>query len=169
MSPFGAEIEKIKNLYNKNKNHFLLSITVIIGIFLIFYWTHLFFKYKIEGIKTSIATKKEQIIKANELYQQLLISSKKQRLQVTGGLLSFMQSFGRSLKIEQNMTSLKPKPTNIGSEGVSVRIEQLTLHDIVEVLSQLDKYSNLKIDIFNLTKRFDNPMRADIYLEIDKL
>jgi hypothetical protein len=120
-------------------------------------------------MKTTIASKKEQIIKANEAYQQLLINSKKQRLQVTGGLLSFMQSFGRALKIEQNITSLKPKPTNTGSEGISVRIEQLTLHDMIEILSQLDKYSNLKIEVLNLTKRFDNPMRADIYLEIDKL
>ena len=168
MNPISIEIEKIKDLYNKNKNRFLPIFTIVISIFLIFYWSHLFFKYKIENMKTTIASKKEQILKANEAYQQLLTNSKKQRLQVTGGLLSFMQSFGRALKIEQNMTSLKPKPTSTGSEGISVRIEQLTLHDIIEVLSQLDKYSNLKIEVLNLTKRFDNPMRADIYLEIDK-
>jgi hypothetical protein len=162
-------LENIKNLYVKKKKSLLPTIGVIVGIFLIFYWTHLFFSLKIDHIKNAIESKKEQIVKANELYQQLLINNKKQKLQVTGGLLSFMQLFGRSLKLEQNMTSLKPKSTNLGSEGISVRIEQLALSDIVEILSQLDKYSNLNIEVFNLTKRFDNPKRADIYLEISKL
>jgi amino acid permease len=169
MIAYNTKIQKIKTLYNKYKNTLLPIIVIVFGIFLLFYWTHLFFKIKIENIKNNIATKKEQIIKANEAYQQFIINSKKQRLQVTGGLLSFMQIFGRSLKLEQNMTSLKPKPTNIGSEGISVRIEQLTLNDIVEILTQLDKYNNLNIEVFNLTKRFDNPKRADIYLEINKL
>jgi hypothetical protein len=163
------DLDKIKTLYNKNKNILLPLVAIVVGIFLIFYWTHLFFKLRIEHIKADIVTRKEQIVKTNKIYQQILIDSKRQRLQVTGGLLSFMQIFGRSLKLEQNMTSLKPKPTNIGTEGISVRIEQLSLNDIVEILSQLDKYSNLNIEVFNLTKRFDNPMRADIYLEINKL
>ena len=166
---YKLDLEKIKGLYNKHKNTFLPVLAIIVGIFLIFYWTHLFFKLKIEHIKADIVTKKEQIVKANEIYQQFLKNNKKHRLQVTGGLLSFMQIFGRSLKFEQNMTSLKPKPTNVGTEGVSMRIEQLTLNDIVEILSQLDKYSNLNIEVFNFTKRFDNPMRADIYMEINKL
>jgi len=169
MIAYNTKIQKIKTLYNKYKNTFLPIIVIILGIFLLFYWTHLFFKVKIENIKTNIDIKKEQLIKANEAYQQFIINSRKQRLQVTGGLLSFMQMFGRSLKLEQNMTSIKPKPTNIGTEGISVRIEQLTLNDIVEVLTQLDKYNNLNVEVFNLTKRFDNPMRADIYLEINKL
>jgi len=169
MIAYNTKIQKIKTLYNKYKNTFLPIVVIILGIFLLFYWTHLFFKVKIENIKTNIDIKKEQLIKANEAYQQFIINSRKQRLQVTGGLLSFMQMFGRSLKLEQNMTSIKPKPTNIGTEGISVRIEQLTLNDIVEVLTQLDKYNNLNVEVFNLTKRFDNPMRADIYLEINKL
>jgi len=169
MIAYNTKIQKIKTLYNKYKNTLLPIIVIVFGIFLLFYWTHLFFKVKIENIKTNIDIKKEQLIKANEAYQQFIINSRKQRLQVTGGLLSFMQMFGRSLKLEQNMTSIKPKPTNIGTEGISVRIEQLTLNDIVEVLTQLDKYNNLNVEVFNLTKRFDNPMRADIYLEINKL
>jgi hypothetical protein len=169
MITYSTKIQKIKTLYNKHRNTFLPIVVIILGIFLLFYWTHLFFKVKIENIKTNIDIKKEQLIKANEAYQQFIINSRKQRLQVTGGLLSFMQMFGRSLKLEQNMTSIKPKPTNIGTEGISVRIEQLTLNDIVEVLTQLDKYNNLNVEVFNLTKRFDNPMRADIYLEINKL
>lgn len=166
---YKLDLEKIKDLYNKHKNSLLPVIAIIVGIFLIFYWTHLFFKLRIEHIKADIVTTKEQIVKANEIYQQFLKNKKKQQLQVTGGLLSFMQIFGRSLKLEQNITSLKPNPTNIGTESISVRIEQLTLNDIVEILSQLDKYNNLNIEVFNLTKRFDNPMRADIYMEISKL
>ncbi|MDY6820244.1 MAG: hypothetical protein SVN78_01305 [Deferribacterota bacterium] len=124
---------------------------------------------KIDSINEEITNTKKTVTNANELYQRYKLQTNERSLQVGGGLLSFIQSFSRSLKLENNITSLRPNPTSTGNEGVSVRIEELTLYDIVEILTKLEKYSNLKIEVFNLAKRFDNPKKVDIYLEITKI
>lgn len=158
-----------KLFYQKNKDLILIITAVVVGVFLLFYWTHLFFQSKRTHILSKIEAKKEQLVKASELYKELQNVTQNGYSNVTGGLLSFVQSFGKTLQIEKNITSLKPRPAADGLEGISVRIEQLSLSDLLNIVSMLEKYNNISIEVFNLSKRFDNPMRADIYMEIIKV
>jgi len=157
----------MKQLFNNNKETLLYFIIAAGAVFLLFYWTHLFFQSKIEGMKNETETVQEKVIEAEQLLRLMRSGSTKES-RLDSGLLSFVQNTGKSLNIENKIISVKPKSSSQFNEAVTLKIENLDLKEILNIIQQIDKYSNLIVTSLSLDKRYDNPGLANMALDIGK-
>ena len=159
----------MREFINKNKDDILAIIIASVMIFLLFYWTHLFFESKRKNIISKTQLKHNLVLKVNDLYSKFQMDKDGKNKMISGGLLSFVQKVGNDLGMEEKIASLKPKTAQGDRSAVSVRFEQLNLNDIINILSRIDAYSDLEIDSLSLNRRFDDKNLADLYMEISKM
>jgi len=154
-------MQKIK--FNKNEIYLML---IFLGlIFILFYWTKLYFDNSYEKKLVEISQLQNQYKKINSLYLKTKVATKK----LNESLLVFIQDMVSQHNLTDKMTSLKPQNVSTSYESVILRIENLGLDEIVGIIKDIDKYSNIKFTQINQTRRFDNDKKADLVLEIVKL
>jgi len=157
----------MKQLFNNNRETLLYIVIAAGAVFLLFYWTHLFFQNKIESMKNETEAVQEKVVEAEQLLK-LMQSADSRESRLDSGLLSFVQNTGKSLNIENKIISVKPKSSSQFNEAVTLKIENLNLNEILNIIQQIDKYSNLIVTNLSIDKRYDNPGLANIALDIGK-
>ncbi|TYB32656.1 MAG: hypothetical protein FXF49_10395 [Flexistipes sinusarabici] len=157
----------MKQLFNNNRETLLYFIIAGGAVFLLFYWTHLFFQSKIESMKNETETVQEKVIEAEQLLK-LIRSGGSRESRLDSGLLTFVQNMGKSLNIENKIISVKPKSSSQFNEAVTLKIENLNLNEILNIIQQIDKYSNLIVTSLSLDKRYDNPGMANMAIDMGK-
>lgn len=157
----------MKQLFNNNRETLLYIVIAAGAVFLFFYWTHLFFQNKIESMKNETETVQEKVVEAEQLLK-LMQSADSRKSRLDSGLLSFVQNTGKSLNIENKIISVKPKSSSQFNEAVTLKIENLNLNEILNIIQQIDKYSNLIVTNLSIDKRYDNPGLANMALDIGK-
>jgi len=116
----------MKQLINSNRETLLYFIIAAGAVFLIFYWTHLFFQSKIESMKNETETVQEKVVEAEQLLK-LMRSSDSKESRLDSGLLTFVQNIGKSLNIENKIISVKPKSSSQFNEAVTLKIESFSV------------------------------------------
>lgn len=157
----------MKQLINSNRETLLYFIIAAGAVFLIFYWTHLFFQSKIESMKNETETVQEKVMEAEQLLK-LMRSSDSKESRLDSGLLTFVQNMGKSLNIENKIISVKPKSSSQFNEAVTLKIESLNLNEILNIIQRVDKFSNLIVTNLSISKRYDNPKLANMAIDIGK-
>ncbi|WP_022852202.1 hypothetical protein [Limisalsivibrio acetivorans] len=148
------------------KETVLIWVVIVTAVFLLFYWTHLFFQSQKEGYIASTAAVAERTEKAAEL--AALVETGNGSRNVQSGLLSFVQAVSSRVGINSKIFDLKPISSPQGRETVSIKMQALNYSELVSFLERLDGYDNTGIRSFSMNKRFDNPQLVDINLEITK-
>jgi len=157
----------MKQLFNNNRETLLYLIIAAGAIFLLFYWTHLFFQSKIEAMKNETEAVQEKVVEAEQLLK-LMRSGESTESRLDSGLLTFVQNMGKSLNIENKIISVKPKSSSQFNEAVTLKIENLNLSEILNMIQQIDKFSNLIVTNLSISKRYDNPDLANMAIDIGK-
>jgi|Wag4MinimDraft_11_1082651.scaffolds.fasta_scaffold00304_9 hypothetical protein len=157
-------MNKFANLNKEN----ILYITVAVGmVFLIFYWSHLFLQGKIETMKQDISTIENKIVEVEQL-AKMAKNNRNRTSELTTGLLSFVQDIGRITNIEEKIISVQPKPTNNYTEAVTFKVENMNLNELINLIQNIDDYSNIVVTSITIEKRFDNPNLANLSVEMGK-
>ncbi len=152
---------------NINKENVLYIIVAIGVIFLTFYWTHLFLQGKIKSMKQEISTIENRIIEAEQLAKMAKMDTNRES-ELTTGLLSFVQSIGRLTNIEQKIISVQPKTLSNYNEAVTFKVENVNFNELIDLIQNIDRYSNVVITSITVDKRFDNPQLANLSIEMGK-
>jgi len=157
-------MNKFANLNKEN----ILYITVAVGmVFLIFIWSHLFLQGKIETMKQDISTIENKIVEVEQL-AKMAKNNRNRTSELTTGLLSFVQDIGRITNIEEKIISVQPKPTNNYTEAVTFKVENMNLNELINLIQNIDDYSNIVVTSITIEKRFDNPNLANLSVEMGK-
>jgi hypothetical protein len=159
----------VKDILIKNKEFFAGIFVIFTACILIFYWTHKIFNYFSSNISSETRVITEKILKAEILSQKIKSSQKSSGHVIKTSLLAFMQNKTANLGLEDKLIILKPKTDLKGIEGAVLRFERFNLNDFITLIELLDKYENIKIDSFIVTKRFDNPKLVNLNMEIYKI
>lgn len=157
----------MKQLFSKNRETLLYFIIAAGVVFLIFYWTHLFFQSKIVAMKNETQTVQEKVVETEQLLKMMRSGNGKES-NLDSGLLSFVQNMGKDLNIENKIISVKPKSSSQFGESVTLKIENLNLSEILNVIQGIDKFSNLIVTNLSIDKRYDNPKLANMAIDIGK-
>lgn len=157
----------MKSLFEANREKIMTAFVAVAGIFLLFYWTHSGFESARLETKAAVEQLESKVEKARALTAKVAQQSK-QANPLKTGLLSFVQTQVGSLNLSDKLQTVKPLISSNTSETVSVRLENMTIDEIGLFLTTVEKFDNLAVKSFTLAKRFDNPQRADISLEILK-
>ncbi len=143
-------------------------ILVIGAIFIIFYWTYLIIDTKIIEYHNRFAELYKQYIKIEKVVSQLQQNKKIRKNVLRGGLLSSFQNIAQKINLSDNIVSMKPN--NISKkESIIVRMQSLNYSELIKLLSRIDKYTNININLLSISKSFDNPDFVDITIEITKI
>ncbi|MBZ4671818.1 hypothetical protein LF845_11575 [Deferribacterales bacterium Es71-Z0220] len=152
-----------KNKLSKNEVYMIL---IFIGaIFILFYWTKLYFDNKYEKKLAEINQLQEQYKKVYSLYSKTINKTEK----LNESLLVFIQDTVSKHNLSDKMASLKPQNISGSYESVILRLENLGLNETVDIIKDIDKFSNIKFNQINQSRRFDNEKKADLVVEIVKL
>jgi len=152
---------------NINKENVLYIIVAIGVVFLIFYWTHLFLQGKIKSMKQEISTIENRIVEVEQL-AKMAKSDANRESELTTGLLSFVQNLGRLINIEQKIISVQPKTLSNYNEAVTFKVENVNFNELIDLIQNIDRYSNVLITSITVDKRFDNPQLANLSIEMGK-
>lgn len=102
-----------------------------------------------------MALLKDQYIEMQQRLQQLQAAAAKR-----GPLLTEIENITRSTNLSGKIVSLKPQPgvqsSTFKESIVEVRLDNITLYDIVNYVNQLEK-ATLRIRKLYFKPRFDNP------------
>lgn len=148
----------------KNRMALFLIMVVILTA------THLYFAGKKEALlkkKEDVVSRYEKIAKLAMEYSSLSKEKSDKEINLEEGLLTFIQNSGNKLNLSDRISTMKIIPGS--SEGVSVEFKNLSLSEIVEVLKLTTEFSNLRVRVFSINKRFDNPEYADLNMQIEKV
>ena len=151
----------------KNRETLLITLSFLIASFLVFYWTGSYFSTKKTQLQSQEKTLCGQVKKTKSLYRKISSNAKTRNLCKTG-LLNFFQKMGQDLSITDKIVSIRPKKKPNFSEFIMVRLENLSLNEIVDLLKYIERYSNLSIVSFTLNKNFTDPTRANIIMDVGK-
>ncbi len=158
----------MNDFLKKNREPILIAITLIIGSFLIFYWTYSYFSSKETELKNKVKTVCYQVKKAEELYNKIKIQPKYTN-RWKSGILNLFQKMGKDLSISNKIVSIRPKQDPNFSEIATVRIENVGLDELVRILKYVENYSNLRITSFTLNKSFTDPTKGNIVMDVGKI
>ena len=84
------------------------------------------------------------------------------------GPMPAAQQIVRELKLEQNLTSIRPTQLGGGVEGVQILMESLDLPQMIDLLDQLEKRGGFSVLSFVLNHRMDDPQYADVQLVLTR-
>lgn len=135
------------------------------------------FSNKMQALERKISTGEVQIRELTSLqeqYQQLEHQIKQVRSDSHNnatGLLSFVENQVQQVAGRDKLTSMRPiapvRHDDILEEGVEVRIERVTLRQIVNMLEQLERARNpVRIKGLDLKVRFEDKSLFDVTLLI---
>jgi len=152
---------------NKNKQTILIYAAIFLGIFLLFYWTHLGFTSAIKSTKLSIAKTEERIGKAVSLAASVKRPGGAQS-GVNTGLLSFLQTSAEKTGLEGRIASIRPKTVPGASEAASIRVENLNYNEMIAFLRSVERYANLTSSNVKINKRFDDAEMLNLTMDVVK-
>lgn len=156
------------NITPAQKEKILIVFIIVLSVFFLFYWTHMFFESKQSKYIQRQRAVTEQITKTADLISEISSGANSTK-KVETGLLSFIQNTAAKAGISGRILDLKPVSGSSGTEVVSLRIQALSLPELNSFLDMVEGFQNLSIKTFSLKKRFDDPSLADISLELVKV
>ena len=136
-------------------------------IFMLFHGINEFYGNKISRLNKELLLKMEKLQKVSRIYDEIKNNPNQNLTDLS--LMVFLQDVTAKLHISENVVFLKPKTSDNQREMASMRIEKLSLDNIIAFLRELDKYSNINISQLSVTKRFDEPELADLNVDVSKL
>lgn len=161
-------LSSIKDFYDKNRQSVLTIFVVLCGIFFIFYWTDSIIEAKKKEYTASAKAGYEKLEKAAEYavkIKQTEVSGARNRVKDVS-LLAFAQNTGASAGIGEKLVNIRPITTSDKLEHVSLRLENLYYDELVNFISRLESYDNLRIKALSFTRRYDNPSMIDTGMEV---
>lgn len=79
-------------------------------------------------------------------------------------MLIAARQVSRDVGLEEKLTSVRPALQGAGRDGVQLYYERLSLTELIGLLEALHRETGLKTSSLSLSRRLDNPSRADLQL-----
>jgi len=166
----------IQNLSDREKRFVTVGAVALPLIFVIFAII-LPFRGAVAGLDDKSVEKEQQLKQVLQLqsdYQQLdrKLSSKERKIGGKGSLLTEMESMVSRLGFRDRLLAMRPRESSerqgMQVEAVSVRLESITLQQLVELLQSVERSSMLlNATGLQVRTRFDDPSRLDVDLEVE--
>lgn len=146
----------------------MMPIALTAGIvILLFYWTHLAFESKIESAKSRLVSVEANIEKASKLAAQIKTSGSKNQ-PIKSGLLSFLQTNAEREGLGSKVISIRPKTVPGTQEAAAIRLDGLDYNEMINFLSNIERFSNLASTNVRISKRFDNELYLNLVMDVVK-